>query len=211
MRRRRSSSCHADAVPARRVLRHLDRGRTTDRASPRARPRPHRPQPTQPSLTVRHRIGAQRVAAWLHRQRRAARQPDAGMVAGADLLVDAVLVRTDALAAPSAAPRSVGRMRRWRASWHSPSATITFRPGVRGRHRLASARPSWCRRRRCARCFSHLTPIAAQRVLDRAIVRDARLVVAPVCRRRWRRQELLRAGRRRVAVLHDRPARRRRD
>ena len=38
----------------------------------------------------RHRIGAQRIGIGLHRQRRAARQPDAGMVAGADLVVDAV-------------------------------------------------------------------------------------------------------------------------
>ena len=37
----------------------------------------------------RDRIGAQRIGIGLDRQRRAARQPDAGMVAGADLVVDA--------------------------------------------------------------------------------------------------------------------------
>ena len=44
----------------------------------------------------RHRIAAQRIGRRLHRQRRAARQPDAGMIAGADLVVDAVARAGDA-------------------------------------------------------------------------------------------------------------------
>src|ERR1019366_8272775 len=47
----------------------------------------------------RHRIAAQRIGRRLHRQRRAARQTNAGMVAGADFVVDAVARARDALAA----------------------------------------------------------------------------------------------------------------
>ena len=46
-----------------------------------------------------NRIGAQRIGRGLHGERRAARQPDAGMVAGADLVVDAVAGARHALAA----------------------------------------------------------------------------------------------------------------
>ncbi len=47
----------------------------------------------------RHRIAAQRIGIGLDRQRRAAGQPDAGMVAGADLVVDAEAHPHHALAA----------------------------------------------------------------------------------------------------------------
>src|SRR6185312_2543422 len=50
-------------------------------------------------IDVRHGVAAQRIGVRLHRQRRAARKPDAGMVAGADRVVDAVARLGDALAA----------------------------------------------------------------------------------------------------------------
>src|SRR6185437_8708502 len=46
-----------------------------------------------------HRIGPQRVGCGLHRQRRAARQADAGVVTGADFLIHAVAHARDAFAA----------------------------------------------------------------------------------------------------------------
>ena len=49
------------------------------------------------------------------------------MIAGADLVVDAVARAHDPLAGLEL-PAICGRMRRWRASWHSPSATMTLRP-----------------------------------------------------------------------------------
>src|SRR5262249_34975726 len=48
---------------------------------------PHSPQPTQLSITAA-RVAAQRIGIGLDRERRTAGEPDAGMVAGADLLVD---------------------------------------------------------------------------------------------------------------------------
>ena len=47
---------------------------------------------------ARHRIGAQRIGARLHGERRAAGEAYAGMIAGADLVVDAELGAHDARA-----------------------------------------------------------------------------------------------------------------
>ena len=49
---------------------------------------PHSPQPTQSLLTWAIGIGAQRILARLDGERGAARQADAGMVAGAHLRID---------------------------------------------------------------------------------------------------------------------------
>src|SRR6185437_5323158 len=46
-----------------------------------------------------HRVGSQRVGGGLHRQRRAARQADAGVVARADVFIHAIAHARDAFAA----------------------------------------------------------------------------------------------------------------
>src|SRR5258705_12643709 len=75
----------------------------------------------------RCRVAAQRVGIGLDRERGAAGEPDAGMVAGADLVVDPKRTRTTRSPRLSLSASSA-RTRRWRASWHSPSAMITLRP-----------------------------------------------------------------------------------
>ena len=74
-----------------------------------------------------HRVDLQRIGVVLQRQGRAARQADAGVVAVAHLVVDAVLDAHHTFAALQ--QRAIqGLTRRCRSSWHSPSAMITLRP-----------------------------------------------------------------------------------
>jgi hypothetical protein len=88
---------------------------------------PHRPQPTQPSITVA--TGSTFSGSGLSLSVSVG-QPDSRMQAWSpvQVFVDAVLHAHHALAALER-PAIQGLMRRWRSSWHSPSATITFRPG----------------------------------------------------------------------------------
>src|SRR5262249_21572601 len=98
----------------------------------RAQHRRVRHLPAQPAahaavVDVRHRVELERVAGGAHRERGAARQADAGGIARAHVLVDTEAGARHALAALSLAATG-GRSRRWRSSWHSPSATITLSP-----------------------------------------------------------------------------------
>ncbi len=76
----------------------------------------------------RHRIVAQRIVELLHRQRRAAREAHAGVVAGADILVDAEALASPCACRPSPPCRSSGFSRRCLFSMHSDEATMTFGP-----------------------------------------------------------------------------------
>ena len=82
------------------------------------------------------RIVLERIVGVLHRQRRAAGEPDTGVVAGADVLVDAEALLHHALARLDALPNS-GRTRRCLFSMHSDEATMIFGPFGLGRQRLA--------------------------------------------------------------------------
>ena len=115
-----------EAVPAGRVVEQL---RPVERRTQHRRVSHLAADPAADTtvVDVRDRIGAQRVGVVLHRQRRAAGQADTGVIAGARIRVDAEALAHHALAA-CIALRISGRTRRWRFSWHSPSATITFGP-----------------------------------------------------------------------------------
>ena len=89
---------------------------------------------------------------------------------------------------------SSARTRRWRASWHSPSAMMTLRPALGGAHRLLQGL-----HHRGDVVGAHLAqPFDAERAQRRLDIHAGRRALPA---RRARRHVLL-AGRRRVAVLH---------
>ena len=84
----------------------------------------------------RDRIVPQRIVGLLHRERRAAGEADAGVVAGADVLVDAEALAHHARSALAPPWSKSGFTRRCLFSMHSEEATMTFGPCVLGRQRL---------------------------------------------------------------------------
>ena len=144
----------------------------------------------------RDRVGAQRIGIRLDRQRRAARQADARVVAGAGVGVDAEALAHDALAGGDRLAHQ-----RLLAALLVEHALATARSAPSGPSRSSSAPPSArraCRRRRrCgASCCTHFTPTP----------RTACSIAWPVLRVgfvRVRRQDVLAAGRRGVVVVDD--------
>ena len=88
-----------------------------------------------------------------------------------------------------------GRMRRCRASWHSPSAMITFRP----RCGVVLASTIALRMRVDAVGANRLEPLDADALQNGVDARRLALAPGHSCGRR----NSLAAGRRRIAVLHD--------
>ena len=131
------------AIPRRRVLDDVDLRERRAQLG-RVRHLPAQPAADAVVVDVGDGIGAQRVLVRLDGERRAARQADAGMVARAHLRIDPEARAHHALAGRDHARASSGRMRRWRASWHSPSAMMTLRPfwPVRSASRSVSTTPA---------------------------------------------------------------------
>src|SRR5215831_19403322 len=141
---------------------------------------PHSPQPTQPLLTC---ATGSTLSGSLEARTVSEGQPDRRMQEWSPVHTSSSTpkrVRTTRLPALSLAA-TWGRSRRWRSSWHSPSATITLSPGS-----------------------GVVYAETAQRVLDSPVRVGGAL---PGGRRasllRRRGQQLLCPGRRGVAVLHD--------
>src|SRR6185312_16981513 len=143
---------------------------------------------------VRHGIAAQRVGAGLHHQRRATGEPDAGVIAGADLVVDA-----EARAYHPPAGLEIGGDLRTDAALAGELALA-----VGDDHLQALL----LRAHRLAQGLEHgadvvgpdsAQPVHAHRLQGRGDV-GRRLAVTAIARGVGNE---LRAGRRRVAVLHD--------
>ena len=98
---------------------------------------PHRPQPTQSLLTCA--TGSVRSGSSFG-LRVSDGQPERRMQEWSPVHTSGSTqkrVRTTRLPAPPTLRAAQGEMRRWRASWHSPSAMMTLRPFCPGAHGLA--------------------------------------------------------------------------